>query len=60
MEGSWQNWGITRRAFQEVFEGISDRSGTYSYEISVSIVEVYNETVRDLLNGSRVEIMENS
>lgn len=39
---------------------IAERSGTYSYEVSVSIVEVYNENIWDLLQGNKVEIMENS
>jgi len=43
MEGTKANWGITRWTFQELFEIIAERSGTCTYEISVSIVEIYNE-----------------
>ena len=63
MEGTKNHRGLIRRTFSELFEIISDRKGSYSYEMNVSIVEIYNEQIRDLLskNGKqKVEIRENS
>lgn len=59
MEGSRVNKGITRRAFSELFASISERSGASTYQLSVSIVEIYNDQIRDLLSkkgSNRVEI----
>ena len=63
MEGTKVNRGITRRTFSELFDIIVDRSGTCSYELSISIVEIYNESIRDLLakrGPNVVELRESS
>jgi kinesin family member C2/C3 len=56
MEGTKANRGITRRTFQEFFEIISERQGTCTYELSVSIVEIYNEKINDLLSGDKQNV----
>jgi hypothetical protein len=46
------NAGINYRALKELFNLVERRaSAHFEYTISVSIVEVYNETVRDLLSN---------
>ena len=62
MEGNLKGLGINYRAVKELFEIADSRSEHSSYCISISIIEVYNETIRDLLKPSskRPEIRENS
>jgi len=52
MEGTANNPGINKRALEDLFNTVEQRSCQWSYTVNVSILEVYNETVRDLLNGS--------
>jgi kinesin family protein C2/C3 len=49
MEGTKENPGVNVRALQRVFEIARDRSTTYSYTFTVSVLEVYLETILDLL-----------
>ncbi|XP_010577029.1 PREDICTED: kinesin-like protein KIF19 [Haliaeetus leucocephalus] len=44
--------GICARALGELFQAIKDTSGDVEYEVSMSYLEIYNETIRDLLNPS--------
>ena len=62
MEGNSDNEGIIIRALHEVFELIKERSGTYKYEIDMSLIEIYNEKVRNLLDKKigTLELMENA
>ena len=53
MEGTKNHRGLIRRTFSELFEIISDRKGSYSYEMNVSIVEIYNEQIRDLIVNNK-------
>ncbi|CAD7941318.1 unnamed protein product [Amoebophrya sp. A25] len=51
-----QKAGVIPRAVHHIFQHIKNTSG-WAFECSVSFVEIYNETVRDLLNkGKEVEI----
>jgi kinesin family protein C2/C3 len=54
MEGNAENKGVNFRALTELFRVKEERKGDYSYQISVSMMEVYNETIRDLLDVSLV------
>lgn len=54
--GTAQQPGIIFLTMQELFEKIEERSQEKSTELSLSYLEIYNETIRDLLvpGGSKV------
>ncbi|XP_057492870.1 kinesin-like protein KIN-14R [Actinidia eriantha] len=52
MEGTEQNRGVNYRTLEELFKIAKERSETFTYSISVSVLEVYNEQIRDLLAAS--------
>ncbi|KAL5556600.1 hypothetical protein UlMin_038836 [Ulmus minor] len=52
MEGIKQNRGVNYRTLEQLFEIAKERSETFTYDISVSVLEVYNEQIRDLLATS--------
>lgn len=62
MEGSNKNPGINFRAVREIFEIIEARQETHKYSVELTILEVYNEQIRDLLNPSdkKIEIREDA
>ncbi|XP_049934156.1 kinesin-like protein KIN-14C [Nymphaea colorata] len=43
------SWGVNYRALNDLFLISQKRRSTYTYEIGVQMVEIYNEQVRDLL-----------
>lgn len=49
MEGTPENTGVNYRTLEELFHISNDRSGFMRYELFVSMLEVYNEKIRDLL-----------
>jgi len=49
MEGTQLNRGVNYRTLEHLFKVSKERSETFSYDISVSVLEVYNEQIRDLL-----------
>ncbi|GFY90593.1 P-loop containing nucleoside triphosphate hydrolases superfamily protein [Actinidia rufa] len=49
MEGTPENRGVNYRALEELFRISSQRSSVMRYELFVSMLEVYNEKIRDLL-----------
>ncbi|XP_077253842.1 kinesin-like protein KIN-14Q [Tasmannia lanceolata] len=49
MEGTEEARGVNYRTLKELFQIISERQGLFRYDISVSVLEVYNEQIRDLL-----------
>ncbi|KAK3602941.1 hypothetical protein CHS0354_039359 [Potamilus streckersoni] len=51
MMGPESNPGINIRAVKELFQVCQDRAETQTFTMKVSIVEIYNETVVDLLNS---------
>ncbi|OWM62940.1 hypothetical protein CDL15_Pgr020234 [Punica granatum] len=55
MEGTQENRGVNYRTLEELFRISEDRRGTMRYELSVSMLEVYNERIRDLLVESSDE-----
>ncbi|KAF8107986.1 hypothetical protein N665_0115s0001, partial [Sinapis alba] len=59
-----ESLGVNYRALSDLFHLSSERKETFSYKISVQMLEIYNEQVRDLLatNGqtSRLEIRNSS
>lgn len=52
MEGTEQNRGVNYRTLEQLFEIAKERRETFAYNISVSVLEVYNEQIRDLLATS--------
>ncbi|KAK9062161.1 hypothetical protein SSX86_019347 [Deinandra increscens subsp. villosa] len=52
MEGTEGNRGVNYRTLEELFKIAKERKDTYTYDISVSVLEVYNEQIRDLLASS--------
>lgn len=52
MEGTPQNRGVNYRIVEQLFEVARERRDTFTYNISVSVLEVYNEQIRDLLATS--------
>lgn len=57
--GTVQQPGIIFLTMQELFERIADVQGDKVTEISLSYLEIYNETIRDLLvpGGSKGGLM---
>ncbi|KAA8524934.1 hypothetical protein F0562_011428 [Nyssa sinensis] len=49
MEGTDEARGVNFRTLEELFYIIKERKNQFRYEISVSVLEVYNEQIRDLL-----------
>ena len=43
--------GFVFRAVESLYSVIKDRSLTHEYQVSMSIMEIYNETIRDLIEG---------
>ncbi|KIH67527.1 kinesin motor domain protein [Ancylostoma duodenale] len=52
MEGPETNPGINQRAIMQLFEAADGRNEDIDYEINVSMMEIYNEKIRDLLGSS--------
>ena len=52
MEGPSGDRGVYYRALHQLFHTAHQRRSTQTYTIKVSMVEIYNETVRDLLADS--------
>lgn len=49
MEGTPEDRGVNYRTLKNLFQITKERENRYNYEISVSVLEVYNEQIRDLL-----------
>ncbi|RYR50313.1 hypothetical protein Ahy_A07g036906 isoform B [Arachis hypogaea] len=49
MEGTEEARGVNFRTLEKMFDIIRERQTHYSYDVSVSVLEVYNEQIRDLL-----------
>ena len=52
MEGPCDDRGVNHRALAELFRLADERADGYEYAIVVSMMEVYNEQVRDLLDDA--------
>ncbi|XP_028257278.1 kinesin-like protein KIFC3 isoform X2 [Parambassis ranga] len=49
MEGVADDPGINQRALRLLFSEVTDKAPDWDYKITVSMVEIYNETLRNLL-----------
>ncbi|XP_078446979.1 kinesin-like protein KIN-14S [Wolffia australiana] len=52
MEGTPNNRGVNYRTLEELFKVSEERSSMMRYEFLVSMLEVYNERIRDLLTDN--------
>jgi hypothetical protein len=52
MEGYGKNIGVSPRAIAELFDQIKQLEETWNYSLTLSMLEIYNETIRDLLDSS--------
>ncbi|XP_047325615.1 kinesin-like protein KIN-14J [Impatiens glandulifera] len=48
---SKEDWGVNYRALSDLFGLSQTRRNSITYEVSVQMVEIYNEQVRDLLSN---------
>ncbi|KAF8380237.1 hypothetical protein HHK36_027719 [Tetracentron sinense] len=48
---SKEDWGVNYRALNDLFHLSQERRSSFMYEVSVQMVEIYNEQVRDLLSS---------
>ncbi|CAL4920379.1 unnamed protein product [Urochloa decumbens] len=63
MEGTETNRGVNYRTLEELFKIAEERKESVTYDLSVSVLEVYNEQIRDLLatsSSKKLEIKQNS
>ena len=51
MEGSPDNAGVSPRAIRELFSNVDAAKDLFEYRITLSMLEIYNETIRDLLDA---------
>jgi hypothetical protein len=52
--GDFHDIGITYRSLQTLFRGIANRGNSYKYEVRLTVLELYNETWADLLEGATI------
>ncbi|XP_052387645.1 kinesin-like protein KIFC3 isoform X3 [Carassius gibelio] len=55
MEGVPEDPGINQRALRLLFSEVSEKKLDWDYKITVSMVEIYNETLRNLLGDNPSE-----
>ena len=52
MEGAPDNLGVSPRAINELFRVIDSAAEDWVYTVTFSTLEIYNETIRDLLDAT--------
>ncbi|CAJ2633668.1 unnamed protein product [Trifolium pratense] len=57
-----ETWGVNYRALRDLFHISKERAEAINYEVSVQMIEIYNEQVRDLLvsDGSNRRYIRNN
>uniref|UniRef100_A0A8C8RGR7 Kinesin family member C2 n=1 Tax=Pelusios castaneus TaxID=367368 RepID=A0A8C8RGR7_9SAUR len=58
MEGVPGDPGINQRALRALYREMEARAGLWKYSVSLSMVEIYNEVIRDLLGKEPQEKLE--
>ena len=56
MSGTDEDPGINPRALQDLFHLRDERQGEENYSFKVQLLEIYNETVRDLLSDEGISL----
>jgi kinesin family protein 3/17 len=55
IEGNDDMPGLVPRAMSKVFEEVNNRLQNYTHECFISMIEIYNESIRDLLADPKVD-----
>ena len=58
MLGTEENPGIMMNSIEELFKAIEVYSAERDYKLKVSYIEVYNELIKDLLNGDKSDSLD--
>jgi len=56
MNGSEELPGLVPRAMQKIFECIGERENNYEHTCYLSMIEIYNENIRDLLREPKADV----
>lgn len=48
MDGTESDRGVIHRTFETLFQTVEERKGLVEYAVEMSMLEIYNETIRDL------------
>ena len=55
MEGNEEHPGLVPRAMARIFEDVSSREANYQHDCYISMIEIYNENIRDLLRDGKTD-----
>jgi len=55
MEGNDELPGLVPRAMSRIFEDVADRTANYQHDCFISMIEIYNENIRDLLRDPKAD-----
>merc|ERR1712087_523169 len=56
MNGPADNPGVNLRALKSLFKIAEERSPQFQYKIKVSVFEIYNEKINDLIIGAEEQL----
>jgi len=56
MNGNEQMPGLVPRAMAKIFEAVADRVANYQHDCFISMIEIYNENIRDLLRDPKADV----
>jgi len=55
MDGNDEMPGLVPRAMSRIFEDVANRKTNYQHDCFISMIEIYNETIRDLLRDPKAD-----
>merc|ERR1719502_2444532 len=55
MDGNEEHPGLVPRAMSRIFEDIAERVINYQHDCFISMIEIYNENIRDLLRDPKAD-----
>ena len=56
MDGNDEHPGLVPRAMKRIFEDVAARETNYQHDCYLSMIEIYNENVRDLLRDTKADL----